>query len=363
MAGIWAALDYQRALYFQEQQCDWSTRASRATSPAPASLSTFHFCLRLSSLGSSDASIASTTSRPGTGKRRRVQVAVISDVHLGTYGCHATELLRYLKSIRPKVLVLNGDIVDIWQFSKNYWPPAHMRVVRYLAGLAAKGTSIHYLTGNHDELLRKFAGLKLGNFHLDNKLVLDLPHGRTWLFHGDVFDVTMRHSRWLAKLGGKGYDLLILINRLVNFLLHKVGRPRVALSKIVKDRVKKAVSVVSDFEHTAATIAADQGYRYVACGHIHQPEIKSLQTSKGEIIYLNSGDWVENLSALEYTAETGWQLYYYHYDMPMQDLAAPDSPEDQRVDADAATLLERLWQEMMVKQAAPHWFQSDDIQR
>jgi len=108
-------------------------------------------------------------------KRRRVQVAVISDVHLGTYGCHAPELLRYLKSIRPEVLVLNGDIVDIWQFSKNYWPASHMRVVRYLAGLAAKGTKIYYLTGNHDELLRKFAGLKLGQFQLDNKLVLDLP--------------------------------------------------------------------------------------------------------------------------------------------------------------------------------------------
>ena len=94
----------------------------------------------------------------GRSKRRRVQVAVVSDIHLGTYGCHARELLRYLKSIRPQVLVLNGDIVDIWQFSKNYWPPAHMRVVRYLAGLAAKGTKIHYLIGNHDELLRKFAG-------------------------------------------------------------------------------------------------------------------------------------------------------------------------------------------------------------
>ena len=171
-------------------------------------------------------------SQPKARRKRRVQVAVVSDVHLGTYGCHATELLRYLKSIRPQVLVLNGDIVDIWQFSKNYWPPAHMRVVRYLAGLAAKGVKIHYLTGNHDELLRKFAGLKLGNFRLDNKLVLDLPHGRTWLFHGDVFDVTMRHSRWLAKLGGHGYDLLILINRFVNYLLAKVGRPRVALSKV-----------------------------------------------------------------------------------------------------------------------------------
>ncbi|WP_234794975.1 UDP-2,3-diacylglucosamine diphosphatase [Hymenobacter arizonensis] len=284
-------------------------------------------------------------------RKRRVQVAVISDVHLGTYGCHAKELLRYLKSIRPQVLVLNGDIVDIWQFSKNYWPPAHMRVVRYLAGLAAKGTKIHYLTGNHDELLRKFAGLRLGQFRLDNKLVLDLPHGRTWLFHGDVFDVTMRHSRWLAKLGGHGYDLLILINRSVNYLLDKLGRPRVALSKLVKERVKSAVAAVSNFEETAATIAADEGYRYVACGHIHQPEIKTLSTEKGDVIYLNSGDWVENLTALEYTLEAGWQLYYYNDDPRMlqtPEAEAADAAEE-LADANPAALLEGLLAEFKIR--------------
>lgn len=295
--------------------------------------------------------------RPGTAprppKKRRLGVAVVSDVHLGTYGCHAPELLRYLKSIRPQVLVLNGDIVDIWQFSKNYWPPAHMRVVRYLAGLAAKGTKIYYLTGNHDELLRKFAGLKLGHFQLDNKLVLDLPHGRTWLFHGDVFDVTMRHSRWLARLGGQGYDLLILLNRLVNFGLHKLGRPKVALSKAVKDRVKSAVSLISDFEQTAATIAADQGYQYVACGHIHQPEIKTLATPQGNITYLNSGDWVENLTALEYTTEVGWALYRYADDPRM--LPQPGDPsetpeaEDLAADAAPAALLESLLAEFKLK--------------
>ncbi|MBD2766763.1 UDP-2,3-diacylglucosamine diphosphatase [Hymenobacter sp. BT664] len=289
--------------------------------------------------------------QPAARRKRRVAVAVISDVHLGTYGCHAKELLRYLKSIRPQVLVLNGDIVDIWQFSKNYWPPAHMRVVRYLVGLAAKGTKIHYLTGNHDELLRKFAGLRLGQFRLDNKLVLDLPHGRTWLFHGDVFDVTMRHSRWLAKLGGHGYDLLILINRLVNHGLEKLGRPRVALSKRVKERVKSAVAAVNNFEETATAIAADRGYRYVACGHIHQPEIKAVPTAKGEVTYLNSGDWVENLTALEYTAEAGWQLYYYnddpHMQQPIEDQALDMAEE--LADANPAALLEGLLVEFNIK--------------
>ncbi|UOG72970.1 UDP-2,3-diacylglucosamine diphosphatase [Hymenobacter tibetensis] len=290
-----------------------------------------------------------------TKKRRRVEVAVVSDVHLGTYGCHATELLRYLKSIKSKVLVLNGDIVDIWQFSKSYWPATHMRVVRHLAGLAAKGTHIHYLTGNHDELLRKFAGTRLGAFRIDNKLVLDLPHGKTWLFHGDVFDVTMRHSRWLAKLGAKGYDLLILINRMVNWGLHRLGRPRVALSKAVKDRVKSAVSLVSDFETTAATIAVDQGYSYVACGHIHCPEIRPINTEKGDVVYLNSGDWVENLTALEYTAKTGWQLYRYADDPKM--LQHPDQApeevdeEDSAADMPVATLLDGLLAEFQLRKS------------
>ncbi|RTQ50830.1 UDP-2,3-diacylglucosamine diphosphatase [Hymenobacter gummosus] len=282
-------------------------------------------------------------SRP---KKRRLDVAVISDVHLGTYGCHARELLRYLKSIKPRVLVLNGDIVDIWQFSKSYWPAAHMQVVRHLAGLAAKGTRIHYLTGNHDELLRRFAGTRLGALSIENKLVLDLPHGRTWLFHGDVFDVTMRHSRWLAKLGAEGYDLLILLNRLVNWGLQKLGRPRVQLSKAVKDRVKSAVSLVSDFEQTAATIAIDEGYAFVACGHIHCPDIRPISTPKGQVTYLNSGDWVENLTALEYTAEAGWRLYRYADDAALQ---TPELPEEtEAAEAPSSALLDELLAEFRI---------------
>jgi UDP-2,3-diacylglucosamine pyrophosphatase LpxH len=281
-------------------------------------------------------------------KGRRVAVAVISDVHLGTYGCHAEELLRYLKSIRPKVLVLNGDIVDIWQFSKSYWPAAHMRVVRHLAGLAAKGTPIHYLTGNHDELLRKFNGTRLGALSIANKLVLDLPgDGKVWMFHGDVFDVTMQHSKWLAKLGAQGYDALILLNRLVNFMLQKMGRPRVALSKALKDRVKGAVSLVSNFEQTAAGIAADEGYRYVACGHIHCPEIKTIVTQKGEVTYLNSGDWVENLTALEYRADTGWQLYRYTDDPLMQQPADVEAYSDADTNETDGALEAALFEEIM----------------
>jgi UDP-2,3-diacylglucosamine pyrophosphatase LpxH len=256
------------------------------------------------------------------GKKRDVELVVLSDIHLGTYGCHAEELLRYLKTIRPKRIVLNGDIIDMWQFSKHYWPKAHMQVIKHITGLLAKNTRIIYLTGNHDEMLRKFAGFRLGSFRIDNKIVLKLNGKRVWIFHGDVFDVTMQHSKWLARLGAVGYDSLIIINAVVNWCLTKVGREKISLSKRVKDGVKSAVKFINNFERTAADIAIENSYDYVVCGHIHQPELRTIQTDKGEVIYLNSGDWVENLTALEYNGEN-WSIYRYRDDKRAQSMKLP----------------------------------------
>ena len=246
-------------------------------------------------------------------KKRVVELVIISDVHLGTYGCHAEELLRYLKSIKAKRIILNGDIIDMWQFSKRYWPKSHMQVVKHITGLIAKGTKITYLTGNHDEMLRKFAGFRMGAFHIANKKVISLNGKSAWIFHGDVFDVIMQHSKWLAKLGAIGYDTLILINSFVNFILKLFGKSKISLSKRVKDSVKQAVKFINDFEKTAADIAISNGYDYVICGHIHQPEMKKITTDKGEVTYLNSGDWVENLTSLEYN-EGAWRIYRYQED-------------------------------------------------
>ena len=144
----------------------------------------------------------------GKKRKRDVELVILSDIHLGTYGCHAEELLRYLKTINPKKLILNGDIIDMWQFTKRYWPKSHMQVIKHITGLLAKNTRIVYLTGNHDEMLRKFSGFRIGSFQIDNKVVLKLNGKRAWIFHGDVFDVTMKYSKWLAKLGAVGYDTL-----------------------------------------------------------------------------------------------------------------------------------------------------------
>lgn len=248
------------------------------------------------------------------GKRKReVDLVILSDIHLGTYGCHSEELLKYLKTIKPRHLILNGDIIDMWQFSKRYWPASHMQVVKHIMGLLAKGTRVTYLTGNHDEMLRKFAGFKLGNFRIANKKVLQLNGKRAWVFHGDVFDVTMRYSKWLARLGAIGYDMLILINTFVNFILKVFGRGKISLSRKVKDSVKQAVKFINDFERTAAEIAVSNEYDFVVCGHIHHPEMKNIVTDNGQVVYLNSGDWVENLTALEYHGGE-WRIYRYHSD-------------------------------------------------
>lgn len=254
-------------------------------------------------------------------KKRHLDVCVISDVHLGTYGCHAKELLCYLKTIKPRILVLNGDIIDIWQFRKRYWPKDHMKVIKYLLGQISKGVKVYYVTGNHDEMLRKFTGFRLGSFKIVNKILLDLDNGsKAWIFHGDVFDVTMQHSKWLAKLGAVGYDTLILINRFANFISEKVFRKgKLSLSKRIKNSVKSAVKFINNFEQTAADIGIANQYDYVVCGHIHHPEKRVIANEHGHITYLNSGDWIENLTALEYAAGE-WSIYHFNEKMDDSDV-------------------------------------------
>jgi UDP-2,3-diacylglucosamine pyrophosphatase LpxH len=242
---------------------------------------------------------------------RFVEIAVVSDVHLGTFGCHAKELNAYLKSISPRTLILNGDIIDMWQLSKNYFPTEHTKVLRRILKMMQNGTQVYYITGNHDEYLRKFSHIQLGNFKLVNQLTLQLNQDTFWFFHGDIFDVTMQHSKWLAKLGGKGYDYLILFNRFVNWVLELFGKQKMSLSKKVKERVKKAVAWINNFELTAAELGIEQQYDYVICGHIHQAQHRTITTNKGSIVYLNSGDWIENLTALEYHNHE-WNIYEFN---------------------------------------------------
>lgn len=281
--------------------------------------------------------------------KRKVDIVVISDVHLGTYGCHAKELLKYLQSIRPGMLILNGDIIDVWQFSKRYWPESHMKVIRKIMKFVTQGVQVYYLTGNHDEMLRKFTDLKLDSFQLLNKLVIPLNGKKAWIFHGDVFDITMQHSKWLAKLGAVGYDSLILLNSFVNWLLSLFGKEKMSFSKKIKNGVKTAVKFIHNFEKAAAEIAVENGYDYVICGHIHHPEIKKIGTGKGSVTYLNSGDWVENLSALEFHRNK-WKLYHYKPgDYSKEEEVSAEEYEDLQSKIDVNLLYQSIVQDKMPK--------------
>lgn len=208
------------------------------------------------------------------------------------------------------MIILNGDIIDMWQFSKSYFPTSHYRVLQLLIEKMNQGTQLIYLTGNHDDLLRKFSDLKLGNLQLLDKLTLKINGKNYWFFHGDVFDVSVNYAKWIARLGGQGYDVLIRINRLINRILKKYGHPPKSFSKKIKNNIKNAVKFISDFEKTAAELAIEKDFDYVVCGHIHSATIRTIKNELGKVIYMNSGDWIESLTALEFVNGT-WTLFDY----------------------------------------------------
>lgn len=259
--------------------------------------------------------------------KRLVDLLVISDVHLGTHGSQARHLLRYLKTLQPTTVIVNGDLVDFWAFSKRYWPKSHMQIILYLLKWAEEGVKVYYLTGNHDEMMRKFVGYNLGDIEVLNEFVMDLDGKKAWFFHGDVFDVSMKGNKRMAKIGGWSYDLMVRFNRFVNKVLRTFRRGPVNISKALKDGVKKIVNKVSSFETTAAGVAAKRGYAYVVCGHVHKPEIIDIETDNGKITYLNSGDWIENLTALEWH-QGEWRLFEYFKDE--QFLGRPEMTDEDK---------------------------------
>ena len=249
--------------------------------------------------------------------KRNIELVVISDLHLGTSGCQAVELLKYLKSIKPKTLILNGDIIDIWQFKKRYFPKSHLKVIKHIMGLASDRCKVYYITGNHDEMFRKFSGMKIGKLRILNDLKLNLNGKAVWFFHGDIFDVVMQYSKWLSKLGAVGYDSLIWLNTKVNWIGRLFKFEPVSFSKKIKASVKGAVKFINAFEETAAVIAARKGIDTIVCGHIHHPEMRTIQVEDHSVNYLNSGDWIENLTSLEYNIGQ-WKIFNYRTDFVEQ---------------------------------------------
>jgi UDP-2,3-diacylglucosamine pyrophosphatase LpxH len=244
--------------------------------------------------------------------KRPVEVVVISDLHLGTYASRAKEFTAYLKSIEPRLLVLNGDIIDGWQFSKRYFPPAHISAIKEIFSKLTNGTRVVYITGNHDDAFRKYADLELGNFLLADKIAIEVNGKRTWIFHGDVFDhTTSWQAKFLGKLGSNGYAVLLGFNRGVNFFMQLLGKEKLSLSRSVMQQFNKRVIKIDEYEQKIAEIAIEKNFDTVICGHIHQPQKRMITNGKGSVCYLNSGDWVENMTSLEYY-DGEWHIYNYN---------------------------------------------------
>lgn len=228
--------------------------------------------------------------------KRKFRTIWISDVHLGTRGCNAEMLVDFLHSVECETLYLVGDIIDGWRLRKGwYWPDAHNEVIRHVLKMAHRGTRVVFVVGNHDEMLREYAGLTFGGVELVLEAVHRTADGRRLLVtHGDSFDGVVLYAKWLALLGDKAYSILLRVNVLVNAVRRRFKLPYWSLSAHLKKRVKNAVQFVCAFEEAVARETAERGLDGVVCGHIHSAEIRQI----GDITYYNDGDWVESCTAL-----------------------------------------------------------------
>ena len=244
--------------------------------------------------------------------RKHYRTVVLSDIHLGTTHSKVEEVSRFLRSINCDRLILNGDIIDGWHIRKNgtrRWQPAHTQFFKILMKMMENyGTEIIYVRGNHDDFLDSIAPIDFANLHIVKEYVLDGADGkRYFVTHGDIFDRVTTQMKWLAHLGDLGYTFLLWFNGIYNRYRAHRGKPYYSLSQHIKQRVKSAVSYISDFETTLAEFAVSRRCDGIICGHIHHPDHRYY----GQTHYLNSGDWVETMSALTESTEGDWNIVYY----------------------------------------------------
>ncbi|HRW62934.1 MAG TPA: UDP-2,3-diacylglucosamine diphosphatase [Bacteroidales bacterium] len=243
-------------------------------------------------------------------KPNHFKTIVISDVHLGTKASKAKELVRFLKSNSCDKLILNGDIIDGWRLKKNgKWKKKHTRFFKALIKMMNKfNTEVIYIRGNHDDFLDNMMPLTIGNLSIRKDYIHRSNGKNFYVVHGDVFDTVTTNLKWLAKLGDIGYTFLLWVNKIYNNKRIKKGLPYYSLSQEIKQRVKSAVSYISSFEKELVQLAKSRNCQGVICGHIHHPDI----TQYGDISYMNSGDWVESLTALVEDFDGRWEILYYN---------------------------------------------------
>ena len=241
-------------------------------------------------------------------KKTHYRTIVLSDIHLGTSGSKAKEVVHFLRHHKCDTLILNGDIIDGWQLRRSgAWKKKHTKFFRIILKRAAKGTNIIYIRGNHDDFLDEILPFSLGNFSIKKHCMIDSGGKKYFVVHGDIFDTVTTKLKWIAKLGDISYTFLLWLNKHYNHWREKRGLPYYSLSQAVKAKVKGAVSFISDYETQLASVAKSRKCDGVICGHIHTPADKMI----GDIHYLNSGDWVESLTALAETDAGEWKIISY----------------------------------------------------
>jgi UDP-2,3-diacylglucosamine pyrophosphatase LpxH len=240
----------------------------------------------------------------------RYRTLWISDVHLGTRDCKAAQLNHFLKQYQAEQVYLVGDIIDGWRMQSGiYWTRDFTRVLRRLLKLSKQGTPIYYITGNHDEFLRRFANHRFDNIHVLNRAVHTTADGRRLLvIHGDQFDGVARIHHWLKWLGDKGYDLLMAMNRGFNALRERCGYGYWSLAGFLKQHIRHARRYIEEYEQGVAYACQKQGFDGVICGHIHHAASKRI----GSVDYYNTGDWVESCTALAEDSEGRVHLLHFN---------------------------------------------------
>ena len=221
----------------------------------------------------------------------------ISDLHIGSTQCQADVLLDFLKHNESEKLYLVGDIIDFWALSKRvYWPRDHNTIIQKVLRKARHGTQVIYIPGNHDENIRDYDNYIFGDIVVKNSDVHTTLTGQKFLIvHGDEYDTIAKYHQWIAKLGSKGYDFLLEINRLLRSIRRLFGiQSQFSLAAFVKFKVKNAVQFISDYEQSIVNTLKDEGLDGVICGHIHHAEMKEIDG----FMYVNTGDFVESCSAI-----------------------------------------------------------------
>jgi UDP-2,3-diacylglucosamine pyrophosphatase LpxH len=262
---------------------------------------------------------------------RDVRTLFVSDVHLGFRYAQPEHFLDFLLRFRPEQLFILGDFLDGWKLRSAWrWEPVYTRIFARLLHLAREGTELYYTPGNHDAFLRcsemrqivENAGVRL---RVQDEFLFQARDGRQFVVtHGDKFDVIECRYQWLSVATSLAYEPFLSCNWWTHRLLRRHGHSPYAMCAILKDKVKAFVRFLSRFEQELFQHARSIGCQGVICGHIHKPGV----VTSGGMTYFNTGDWVENCTALVEDNDGSIRLESLYPHVPSRIVYTPALAED-----------------------------------